>query len=178
MKIRLFKKSKPLIPKSSNSLLPILYFFWLLQFFNLQIFFSICQEEHLQKVLEYLSSELYIEDLSPEQKQKVDRAEEEEEDEENKKWFKYPFVASELISCDVEDVNERVVEAEAHIQTILSYLLNKQYSKSSLNPSLSQYFTKTISILLQKYYSKVWLHVNFFCTLNTNRFSLDCFCFA
>ncbi|XP_010538265.1 PREDICTED: serine/threonine-protein phosphatase 6 regulatory subunit 3-like [Tarenaya hassleriana] len=70
--------------------------------------------------------------------------EEPPEDAENKRMFKFPFIASEIFTCEIEMILKPLVEDEELMILLFSFLESKQ----AHDTSLAAYFSKVIICLL------------------------------
>ncbi|XP_052237011.1 serine/threonine-protein phosphatase 6 regulatory subunit 3-like isoform X2 [Dreissena polymorpha] len=72
--------------------------------------------------------------------------EEPPEDIEEKKRFKYPNTACELLTSDVPAINEALAETEENIQKLYDFL----DSETTLNPLLASFFSKVMGLLIAR----------------------------
>jgi hypothetical protein len=82
---------------------------------NQKVIGFLSQENNLNQIVNYLSSEATTENTTP-----VDKMSEEE----IRTHFKYPYVISEVIGCEIDEICEGIITQE-RIQKLLSYLSNK-----------------------------------------------------
>jgi tRNA(Ile)-lysidine synthase TilS/MesJ len=82
---------------------------------NQKVIGFLSQERNLHQIVNYLAVEAYQENSSPLDKMS---------DDEMRTYFKYPFVVSEIIGCEVEEICEGIITKE-HITKLLSYLVEK-----------------------------------------------------
>ncbi|RKP09045.1 SIT4 phosphatase-associated protein-domain-containing protein [Thamnocephalis sphaerospora] len=66
--------------------------------------------------------------------------------EDEKERFKYPYVASEVIACEIWSICELIVENRAIMNNFWSFLSRP----APLNPLQASYFSKVMGVLLQK----------------------------
>ncbi|KAL9656648.1 hypothetical protein ABK040_002919 [Willaertia magna] len=118
---------------------------------NHKVISYLSRDDNINKLIHYITTEDYLEpgvQLNP-----LDL---EREDEETlKRIYKYPFITSEIFNCDIEEIITPIIKSKEKTFLLFSYLLNKDESKTPRNPSLSQYFVKTVSTLFQKYYKEI-----------------------
>lgn len=71
--------------------------------------------------------------------------------------YRYPYIASEVICCDVDEINDEIINNEKTLLKLFSFLDKRSKMKDKrINPSHAAYFVKSLSALLQKYYIKVF----------------------
>lgn len=90
------------------------------------ICFSLLKPEILHELVDLITSE---------PSKDIDEAEQ----------YKYPNLACELLTSDIPALNERLVSEE-----ILNKLYNFLQNEPPLNPLLSSYFSRTLSILISR----------------------------
>ncbi|XP_066256596.1 serine/threonine-protein phosphatase 6 regulatory subunit 3 isoform X2 [Euwallacea similis] len=73
--------------------------------------------------------------------------------------FKYPNIASELLTCDVPAVNERLAGDERLLEKLYTFL----ESEAPLNPLLASYFSKIMGGLIAKKTEQNWLSYQLTC---------------
>lgn len=73
--------------------------------------------------------------------------------------FKYPNIASELLTCDVPAVNERLAGDKSLLEKLYEFL----ESEPPLNPLLASYFSKIIGGLVAKKTEQNWLSYQLTC---------------
>ncbi|XP_076263224.1 phosphatase 6 regulatory subunit 1-like protein fmt isoform X2 [Rhynchophorus ferrugineus] len=73
--------------------------------------------------------------------------------------FKYPNIASELLTCDVPAINERLAGDKRLLEILYTFLENE----SPLNPLLASYFSKIMGALIAKKTEQNWLSYQFTC---------------
>ncbi|KAF0974162.1 hypothetical protein FDP41_006772 [Naegleria fowleri] len=118
---------------------------------NHKVIAFLSKDENVDKLIQYISQEEY---LQPGQTLTSSDLEKEEE-ETLKRTYKYPFITSEIFNCDIEEIVLSIVKSKEKTIALFSYLQNKDETKTPKNPSLSQYFVKAVSNLLQKYYKEI-----------------------
>lgn len=65
--------------------------------------------------------------------------------------FRYPNIACELLTCDVNEINEALTNEDTHLDMMYSYL----QSKPPLNPLTASFLVKVLGMLTQKRSEKV-----------------------
>lgn len=73
--------------------------------------------------------------------------------------FKYPNIASELLTCDVPAINERLAGDERLLEKLYKFLENE----APLNPLLASYVSKIMGALIAKKTEQNWLSNQFTC---------------
>ena len=118
---------------------------------NHKVIAFLSKDENIDKLIHYITNEEYLQPG-----ESLSSADLEKEDEETlKRTYKYPFITSEIFNCDIEEIVVPIVKSKEKTISLFSYLLNKDETKTPKNPSMSQYFVKAVSNLLQKYYKEV-----------------------
>ena len=105
------------------------------------LFCSLTREQNIKQIISYLTTEHF------EYK--------EEDDEQTKVIFKFPYVISEIISCELDEFNDHLVSKEEYIIQLLSYFTQRDASKTCVNSLLCSYVIKALSTLLTKHYINV-----------------------
>ncbi|XP_018567798.1 serine/threonine-protein phosphatase 6 regulatory subunit 3 isoform X1 [Anoplophora glabripennis] len=78
---------------------------------------------------------------------------------EERSRFKYPNIASELLTCDVPALNETLAGNEVLLDKLYSFL----ECDPPLNPLLASYFSKIMGALIAKKTEQNWLSYQFTC---------------
>ncbi|KAL0280191.1 UNVERIFIED_CONTAM: hypothetical protein PYX00_001563 [Menopon gallinae] len=73
--------------------------------------------------------------------------------------YKYPNIACELLTCEVPQLNERLVNDEALMGKLYSFL----ESNAPLNPLLASFFSKTFSVLIGRSSEQNWYSYQLTC---------------
>ncbi|KAL0479192.1 SIT4 associated protein [Acrasis kona] len=112
---------------------------------NPKVISFLAQDDNLDKMVEYLTLEHYQEDLPSVENMTPEQV---------RTYFKCPFVVSELISCEVEDISDGLIQHD-RILKLLQYLSTRNKDKAVVNSSQSQYFIRSLQHLLQKHYKTI-----------------------
>jgi serine/threonine-protein phosphatase 6 regulatory subunit 3 len=115
---------------------------------NQKVVQFLARENHIDKMIDFLITEDYKETYKQPSNDKT-------EQDEIKRVFKYPFITCEIISCDVDDVVNGIINSKDRIYKLFSYFKNRNPELSPINPSHSQYFIKALSSLIQKHFKRI-----------------------
>ncbi|EFC42287.1 predicted protein [Naegleria gruberi] len=118
---------------------------------NHKVIAFLSKDENIDKLIQYIITEEYLQPGQTLTSADLER----EEEESLKRTYKYPFITSEIFNCENEEIIIPIVKTKERTINLFSYLLNKDENKTPKNPSLSQYFVKAVSTLLQKYYKDI-----------------------
>lgn len=70
-----------------------------------------------------------------------------------KELFKIPYICSEIISCNVYDINNTIVKDEELLLTFMGYLeKRKKFQGKQINSCHDNYFLKAAQLFFRKYY--------------------------
>jgi serine/threonine-protein phosphatase 6 regulatory subunit 3 len=114
---------------------------------NQKVISFLCKEENVDRMIDYLINEQY--------KETYKDFDENLNQEEVKSLFKYPYMVSEIINCDVEDIVNVIVSSKERLFKLFSYFKNRRSDLTCINPSHSQHYIKSLSALLQKHYKRI-----------------------
>ncbi len=91
--------------------------------------FSLCESEHVEKLLHYLLGDGL----------------------EDEKQFKFPYLACEIINCEIEQLLDVILDSDAHLDYIWTYL----DSEPPLNSLRASYFSRANAVLMDRNPAKV-----------------------
>lgn len=70
-----------------------------------------------------------------------------------REFFKFPYICSEIISCNVYDINNTIVKDEELLLQFMSYLeKRKKFAEKQINTCHDTYFLRSASLFFRKYY--------------------------
>ena len=74
--------------------------------------------------------------------------------------FKYPHIASEILTCEVQQINEKISGDEALLEQLYSFM---ERGAAPLNPLLSSFFSKAFGILITRKSEQNWYSYQYSC---------------
>jgi hypothetical protein len=71
-----------------------------------------------------------------------------------KKYFKFPFLACEIIMCGIKRINEKILKVDL-LKKYFSFLEEREKVKNQINSCSDYYFTKTLKHFLKNNYVEI-----------------------
>jgi hypothetical protein len=71
-----------------------------------------------------------------------------------KEYFKFPFLACEIILCGIKSINEKILKVDL-LKKYFSFLEEREKVKNIINSSSDYYFTKTLKYFLKNNYVEI-----------------------
>ena len=87
--------------------------------------------------------------------------------------FKYPHIASEILTCEVQQITEKISGDGALLEQLYSFM---ERGEAPLNPLLSSFFSKAFGILITRKSEQNWYSYQYSCVqVNVyDYFLIDC----
>lgn len=73
--------------------------------------------------------------------------------------YKIPHVASEILSCEVQQISSTISQSEAILEKLFAFM----ELEAPLNPLLASFFTKAVGIILARKAEQNWYDHQFIC---------------
>lgn len=110
---------------------------------NERVVAFLSRQDIFPRLLDYLTTSPAepAQDASDDEKQQYELA-----------LFKYPFIVSEIISCDVDSINQAISNDSQLIGKFFDYLQNNTEEKINRNPARSGYVLQALGSILDKYF--------------------------
>ena len=74
--------------------------------------------------------------------------------------FKYPHIASEILTCEVQQITEKISGDGALLEQLYSFM---ERGEAPLNPLLSSFFSKAFGILITRKSEQNWYSYQYSC---------------
>ncbi len=74
--------------------------------------------------------------------------------------FKYPHIASEILTCEVQQINEKISSDEALLGQLYSFM---EEGEPPLNPLLCSFFSKAFGVLITRKTEQNWYSYQYNC---------------
>ncbi|KAL9652266.1 hypothetical protein ABK040_011926 [Willaertia magna] len=109
----------------------------------------LCKSENLTKMIDFITIEIPIEQVNDLKKNNNQKESEIMINEEKlqKRIYKYPRVAAEILSCDIEPIYTSIVNDKLLMTSLFDFILQEEEKR---NVNLSNYWIRVVTCLVQR----------------------------